>query len=167
MDIRIRESRPEDFQALWRLDQECFVRGISYSKKELGWYMKMKGAFTLVAEPAISTEPTAIEKQSGKTKAAPGVAGFIVAQDLGKGMGHVVTIDVQPQLRRTGVGLKLMQAAEQRLQGEGCHTIYLETAVDNDTAIRFYKRLSYFVLKVIPRYYLNRIDALLLAKRLG
>ncbi|HXZ79790.1 MAG TPA: N-acetyltransferase [Terriglobales bacterium] len=165
MDIRIRESRPEDFEALWRLDQECFVRGISYSKKELGWYMKMKGAFTLVAEPEIAKEKPSGEGQEGR-RAAAEVAGFIVAQDLGKGMGHVVTIDVQPQLRRTGVGLKLMQAAEQRLQGEGCHTIYLETAVDNDNAIRFYKRLSYFVLKVIPRYYLNRIDALLLAKRL-
>jgi [ribosomal protein S18]-alanine N-acetyltransferase len=167
VDIRIREARPEDFEALWGLDQECFVRGISYSRKELGWYMKMKGAFTLVAEPAIATEKPPAERPSSRTMAAPAVAGFIVAQDLGKGMGHVVTIDVQPQLRRAGVGLKLMEAAEQRLRGEGCHTIYLETAVDNDTAIRFYKRLSYFVLKVIPRYYLNRIDALLLAKRLG
>lgn len=143
------------------------MRGISYSRQELGWYMKMKGTFTLVAEPA--TPPhgkPSLRKQAAPPAGAP-VAGFIVAQDLGKGMGHVVTIDVHPRLRRSGVGLKLMQAAEQRLQQQGCHTIYLETAVDNDTAIRFYKRLSYFVLKVIPRYYLHKIDALLLAKRLS
>ena len=31
----IRDFEPEDFETLWRMDQECFPPGISYSKQEL------------------------------------------------------------------------------------------------------------------------------------
>jgi ribosomal protein S18 acetylase RimI-like enzyme len=59
-----------------------------------------------------------------------------------------------------------MEECEARLRTAECKAVYLETAVDNDTAVRFYKRLRYSVLKTIPRYYLDSIDALLMGKKL-
>ena len=47
-----------------------------------------------------------------------------------------------------------------------CSTVRLETAVDNISALSFYKRHGYHVIKVIPRYYSNGVDALLLEKDL-
>jgi len=38
--------------------------------------------------------------------------------------------------------------------------------VDNDLALNFYKKHGYTVLKVLPRYYLDSIDGLLMGKRL-
>ena len=60
----------------------------------------------------------------------------------------------------------MMQAAEQRLRSEGCHSIFLETAVDNETAISFYKRLGYTVLRTLPGYYMGDLDAFLMGKSL-
>ena len=154
MDVRIREATKQDFDTLWRIDQQCFEPGISYTRRELSWYMNLRGAFTIVGESRGANGKWAI-------------AGFAVGQHPRRGLGHVVTIDVLPDARRTGLGTRLMQELEDRLKQEGCETIFLETAVDNISAIRFYKRLGYSVVKTIPRYYLDKIDALMMAKELG
>ena len=44
--------------------------------------------------------------------------------------------------------------------------VSLEVAVDNAKAMKFYKKHGYSVLKVLPRYYLNSIDGLLMGKKL-
>ena len=155
VELRIREATPDDFGELWRIDQLCFEPGIAYSRRELAWYMKLRGAFTMVGESRSS--PRAKWK----------IVGFAVGQQPRRGLGHIVTIDVLPDARRTGLGSRLMEEIEKRLQAEGCETIFLETAVDNTAAIKFYKRLGYFIVKTIPRYYLDKIDALMMSKELG
>ena len=65
MPFVIRDLKPDDFETLWRLDQECFPPGISYSKQELKAYMRRRGAFTLVAADSDEGD----------------VAGFIVVHD--------------------------------------------------------------------------------------
>ncbi len=152
MPITLRDFRQGEFQRLWQLDQECFPRGIAYTQRELKHYMEAPGTFTIVAE-------------ANATK-APAIAGFLVGQRHKRGLGHVVTIDVNPNFRREGVGSLLMQAAEQRLQDEGCHSIFLETAVDNAAAISFYQRLGYTILRTLPRYYMGDLDAFLMGKSL-
>ncbi len=149
----IREFRRDDFEELWRIDQECFVHGISYTRAELAAYMRHRGAFTLVAE-----QPA----DGGK----PQIIGFVVAQAIRGRAGHIITIDVRPHAQRGGVGSKLMAETEARLRAAGCRTVDLETAVDNMAAITFYKRHGFSVLGVIPRYYLNSVDALVLGKQL-
>jgi ribosomal protein S18 acetylase RimI-like enzyme len=59
-----------------------------------------------------------------------------------------------------------LTAAEERLQSVSCRRIYLETAVDNLPAIAFYKRHKYSVVRTVPRYYSNGVDAFLLEKNL-
>jgi [ribosomal protein S18]-alanine N-acetyltransferase len=143
----IRDFRPEDFETLWRMDQECFPPGISYSREELKVYMRRRGSFTLVA----GAEDGAI-------------AGFLVA--YGGLTGHVITIDVSPAARRSGVGSMLLRAAEDRLREAGSRAVGLETAVDNVSALSFYKRHGYNVVRTWPRYYSNGVDALVLKKEL-
>jgi ribosomal-protein-alanine N-acetyltransferase len=145
----IRDFEPEDFESLWRMDQACFPAGIAYSKQELKAYIRQRGAFTLVA----------VESLGGKAQ------GFIVAH---RGpTGHIVTIDVDPAIRRSGVGSALLEAAEERLHAAGSHAVGLETAVDNVSALAFYKRQGYNVLRTWPRYYSNGVDALVLKKELN
>ena len=81
-------------------------------------------------------------------------------------MGHVITIDVLARWRRDGVGTELLASAEKRLKKDGCRTVLLETGVDNDSAIRFYKKHGYTILRTIPRYYMGQLDALLMGKKL-
>jgi ribosomal protein S18 acetylase RimI-like enzyme len=42
----------------------------------------------------------------------------------------------------------------------------LETAVDNTSALAFYKRHQYCVLKIVPHYYATGVDAFVLEKGL-
>ena len=145
----VREFQPDDFETLWHLDQECFPPGISYSRRELNSYIRHPGGFTLVA----------VDCDEKKT------TGFIVAH--AGPIGHIVTIDVSPGTRRSGVGSALLQAAEARLHSAGSRAVGLETAVDNLTALAFYKRHGYSVIRTWPRYYSNGVDALMLRKDLS
>jgi ribosomal protein S18 acetylase RimI-like enzyme len=144
----IREYRPDDFETLWKIDQVCFAQGISYTRRELASYIARKRGFTLVAE---------LDSR---------ILGFVVVDRHRHGQGHVITIDVLPEARRSGLGSRLMAAAEEHLRVLGCSVVFLETAVDNTAAIAFYKRHDYSIIQTIPRYYLDSIDALVLAKDL-
>lgn len=122
--------------------------------------MRRRGSFTLVVTEDKTGAAAAIPSAQGD------VAGFIVAETDGRASGHIVTIDVVRTARRSGVGSLLLQAAEDRLRVVGCLSIELETAVDNLSALSFYKRHAYSVIKTFPRYYSNGVDALVLRKGL-
>ena len=145
----IRDFRRSEFRQLWQIDQDCFEPGISYSQRELAWYMQRPGAFTLVAE------------QDGA------ICGFLVAAQMKGNTGHIITIDVVAPARRTGIGSELLRAAEDRLAREHCSAVQLEVAVNNAAAIRFYQRHGYSILRTIPRYYNGELDALLMDKPLA
>jgi [ribosomal protein S18]-alanine N-acetyltransferase len=154
--FRIRKFEKADFDTLWRIDQECFDPELAYSRPELAFYMRRPGSFTLVAEgsgPDDGTDPTQ-------------VLGFIVAETQRKN-GHIITIDVIAEARRTGVGSALLEASEEELLQAGAMAVMLETPVNNIAAIRFYKQKGYFVEKTVAGYYSNQMDALVMTKELA
>lgn len=174
MLVKIRDFQPADFDTLWRIDQTCFPPGISYSRRELNYYIRLRKAFTLVAiGPAPATTDSAPRKGGTNEPAvahegsvdSASIAGFIVAE-MDRGVGHVITIDVVAHVRRFGVGSLLLRSAEDRLRAAGCRSVDLETAVDNVSALSFYKRHGYSVVGTWPRYYSNGVDALVLQKQL-
>jgi ribosomal-protein-alanine N-acetyltransferase len=145
----LRDYRPQDFDELWRIDQACFEPGIAYTRFELMAYIRGRAAFTFVA-----VTPDQI-------------SGFVVAQRRANGSGHIITIDVRQDFRRTGLGSALLARAEAALAERGSRAVVLETAVSNAPALAFYKRHGYAVVKTIPRYYNHSIDALVMAKKLA
>ena len=172
----VRDFQLEDFDTLWRIDQECFPPGISYSRKELKFYQRRSGSFTLVAsDGSESTDGTddagcgraAVQGHVSGEVARASISGFIVAEVGRRGIGHIITIDVVAATRRHGVGSLLLRAAEDRLRSVGSFAVALETAVDNVSALRFYKRHGYDVIQTLPRYYSNGTDALVLQKELA
>src|SRR4051812_40623226 len=154
VQIQLRPYRAGDIEALWQLDQVCFEDGISYSREELQHYIQLKTAFTLVAEADLP----------GPTERETPTCGFIIAHRRRGGYGHILTIDVDPYFRKRGVGTLLLSGAHERLKGEGCHTVFLETAVNNLAALAFYKKHGYTVVRTIPRYYhATGMDAFLMS----
>ena len=162
----IRDYRAADFQTLWEIDQRCFPPGISYSQIELSSFLRSRNAIALVAE--LETEND--ERLATAIPAAgPGatIAGFVVAHSIRHKYGRLLTLDIVPEARRFGLGMRLMSACEQRLQATGCAAVYLETAVNNEPALRLYRKLGYEVLGVLPEYYASHsLDALEMRKRL-
>ncbi len=135
------------------IDHSCFVEGIAYPEEEMRYFLNRRSAITLVADDG--------EK----------VCGFVIADRFrshrgAHGMGRIITIDVAPEAQKTGVGTLLLTSVEKQLKEAECDYVSLEVAVDNDKAMRFYKKHGYSVLKVLPRYYLNSVDGLLMGKKL-
>ena len=156
MPFSIRNYREEDFKTLLAIDQACFPQGIAYSAFELKTYINRKASFTFVAESSEDRE---------KGSSITSIIGFIVGEQT-RGIGHIITIDVRAEARRHRVGSTLLQLAEKQLRLWKCGVVRLETAVDNISALSFYKPHGYHVIKTIPRYYSNGVDALLLEKDL-
>jgi ribosomal protein S18 acetylase RimI-like enzyme len=171
---RIRKFTKADFDALWRIDQACFDPQLAYSRPELAFYMRRPGSFTLVAQNDNADDndnPNANanhndDNNNDVNDADPaGILGFVVAESRRK-TGHIITIDVIAAARRTGVGSALLRAAEQQLMHAGAVAVALETPVNNEAAIRFYKQKGYFVEKTVAGYYSNHLDALVMTKAL-
>ncbi|MGA8541394.1 MAG: N-acetyltransferase [Terriglobales bacterium] len=148
MPFQIRQFEKADFDTVWRIDQACFDAQLAYSRPELAFYMRRPGSFTLVAQ------------------AESGILGFVVAETRRK-TSHIITIDVVAEARLAGVGSALLRAAEEQLLKAGAVAVALETPVNNEAAIRFYKRHGYFVEKTVAGYYSNHLDALVMTKELA
>jgi len=167
----IRDFQPSEFETLWRIDQTCFPSGISYSRAELRLYMRRRAAFTVVAaslNPAdvAGSASRVNEKHSVSPTPDSDIVGFLVGEAGSRARGHIITIDVIAAARRFGVGSLLLRAAEDRLIVAGCRVVELETAVDNASALAFYKRHGFSVTRTFSRYYSNGTDALVLEKNL-
>ena len=132
--------------------------------------MRRRGAFTLVAVDSLGQtdgpDSASRKKIHSPVPVEEVVGGFIVAEAGGRARGHVITIDVVVTARRSGVGSLLLRAAEDRLIVAGCRAVELETAVDNVSALSFYKRHGYGVSGMSANYYSNGVDALVLEKTL-
>lgn len=148
----MRGVQARDFPILYALDQACFEPGISWSKAELRYFLKYPGNIGLVAEDG-----------NGR------IAGFAIAgKQLRQGavLGRLITIDVDPGLRRAGIGHRLLTELEGRLGAIGASAVLLEVAVNNTVAQEFYLRHGFKGTGRIRGYYLGRIDALVMEKPL-
>jgi [ribosomal protein S18]-alanine N-acetyltransferase len=145
--MTIRQYEGRDFGALFKLDQTCFPPGISYSKWSLQYFLSLPAADSLVAE-------------EGKA-----IVGFILAEK-NPPLAHIITLDVASGKRRTGLGSLLLAEMEKRFRYHGVRSVLLETAVDNESGIAFWEHHGYRTEAVLKRYYLGKVDAYEMRKRL-
>lgn len=129
------------------------MEDIAYTQAEMQYFLSLPSAVSLVA----------VHDRK--------IVAFIIAdvfppRRASRSLGKIITIDVAPETRHRGLGTLLMTSAEAELKQAGCGYVSLEVAVDNDPALNFYKKHGYSVLKVLPRYYLDSIDGLLMGKKL-
>lgn len=140
MPPTLRSYEPHDFAALHKLDQACFPAGISYSKTTLRYFLTLASADCVVAE------------EGGR------IVGFILSEE-NPPLAHIITLDVDADHRRKGVGAVLLEKLESNLAARGVRSILLETAIGNEPAVAFWKSRGYRIEATLKGYYLGRIDA--------
>ncbi len=148
MDYSLCRYSPEDFAALYQIDQTCYPPGIAYSKRTLRWFLRLPGSECLVAQ--LGTQ----------------IVGFLLAEHQGS-QAHIITLDVLEPYRRRGIGSALLMAIERQLAESGVQQVELETATDNDAAVAFWQKHGYRSRGVLKRYYLGRINAFWMDKPLA
>ncbi len=122
---------------------------------ELMGFIARRNSVTLVAE----------FDDSGTTSAKR-IAGFAVARPS-RSIGHILTLDVLQETRRSGLGSRLLKECEDHLRHAGCREVQLETAVNNEAALGLYRKHGYATLRALPNYYPSHsLDALRLGKQL-
>ncbi len=144
--MQIRPFVASDFETLYRIDQECFPPGISYSRSELTRFINRRGAETWLA----------LENER--------IVGFVLVGREPQRVGHIVTIDVIEEKRRAGVGKALMKVVEEWAEKESLQLLCLETAQDNRPAQAFYSSMGYVKVEEIPGYYSNGAAAWVMVK---
>lgn len=98
------------------------------------------------------------------------VVGYVVADvvsELGRTIGHVKDLAVAPDWRGRGVGARLLERALAVLVTGGARHAKLEVRTDNHTARALYDRFGFQRNHVVPGYYEDGQDALVLVADLA
>lgn len=80
---------------------------------------------------------------------------------------RVYTIVTATAWKGRGVGVRLVQAAEQAALGRGCTAVYLEVRKDNAASIGLFSKCGYQVFGEYEDYYEDGMDAWRLEKSLS
>ena len=147
--FRLRKYRAADIERLCEIDAACFPAKVAFPPEEMRATLQQRGALAIVAG--------AREHE---------IAGFIVAAKVGPKKGHIVTVDVQPDFRRRGLGEQLMLAASKRLAEAGVASIRLETAVGNRAAQGLFHKLGFERIGKARAYYPDGSNAWVMEKQL-
>jgi ribosomal-protein-alanine N-acetyltransferase len=90
------------------------------------------------------------------------LVGYLICTMRWGGVGHVLSIAVDPEYRRRGVGRTLILRALERLRKEGATSVRLEARKSNLGARAFYSVLGFKEERELPHYYEDGETAVLM-----
>ena len=133
----IRPVHSADFDELLQIEAQAFPKS-QYDREEL-WilYLKYPQTFLVTLSDQIDS--------------------YIVFRPD----GHIISMAVTPERRRTGVGTCLVKEAIDHCRGK---SLRLEVRVSNVGAQKFYQSLGFFVKARIGRYYQDGEDAFVMER---
>jgi ribosomal-protein-alanine N-acetyltransferase len=134
MRPRIRPFRDEDLAAMARIERECFSGPEGLSRRQLSALAKRRDVTALVAE-------------------SDGILGGFALVHIRDSKARLLTIDVSPETRGTGIGSALLESAEALAVRSDCETISLEVRVTNLAAISLYRKAGYSEMRIVKAYY--------------
>ena len=150
MPFQIDAAAIEDLDSLQKIEKECFS----------------EEAFTRDHLTYLLTTPNAI---SLKAIADNKIVGFIIGliETSGKvRMGHIFTVDVAANHRRSGIGLKLLDELERVFLENGVRAVYLEVRADNKAALELYRKKGYSEIQPLENYYSKGAHGLRMKKEI-
>ncbi len=99
-------------------------------------------------------------------EAPEGPAGFIL-HSLAADEGEILTVAVLPEMRRRGIGRRLLSGAMAELGMRGARRVFLDVDAENRAAVALYERAGFARVGLRKGYYKqpdgSRRDALMLA----
>ncbi len=156
--VTIRQAERADLLAVFHIEQEAFSQPWPFSAFE-GFLDNP--SFLIAQTTRGSRRETATVGDDGR------VVGYVVADRVpnhGEAIGHVKDIAVASECRGEGLGRRLLGQALRTLADEGVTSVKLEVRRSNDVARALYRAFDFEHEGVVPRYYDNGEDALVLVR---
>jgi [ribosomal protein S18]-alanine N-acetyltransferase len=139
-EVRLRPLRNADFDRVLALERQLFGRG-AWTYGMLADELAGLGRWYIVAEPE--------RLDRAGDQPVVGYAGLWFDGDV----TQVMTIGVDPECQRHGVGRQLLTALIERSRKLKAEAVLLEVRVDNVPAIEMYRDFGFEILGVRKRYY--------------
>jgi len=139
MPVSIEDASIRHLDKLYEIEIECF-KDEAFTKQQIAKLLKGYNSVSLIA------------KEDGE------IIGFVIGLLYfeGKGLtGHILTLNVSPDYRRKGVGVKLLEAIEKIFRDRGVTKCCLEVREDNVAALNLYRKLGYKKAGRLEGYYKN------------
>ena len=133
------------------LDVVCFEKPFRFTRGAMRRLAETKKARVVVAE------------------VGDVLAGFVIVhmEEAEEGRtGYIVTLDVQPALRRSGIAGILIVEVERLARVESCAALVLHVFAGNEAAIRFYGHAGFMRAHRVEEFYGPGIDAWMYHKRM-
>ncbi len=148
--VKLRQTGPEEATALSALHGRCFDTG--WSAAFIKKFIARDKSFGLIA-----TDPEGRE------------VGFALVRQTDD-EAELLSIGVIAQMRKSGIGARLLAGVTDRVRSAGARNLFLEVTEDNQAARTFYARAGFVQTGRRRDYYEageNRADALTLTRTLG
>ncbi|RLF11348.1 MAG: ribosomal-protein-alanine N-acetyltransferase [Thermoprotei archaeon] len=142
--LQIRVIREEDLKHIYLIEERCFGKE-AYPRPLLFWLYHLHRDEFFVAEV------------KGK------VVGYAVGAVM-KGRGHIISIAVDPEHQRKGIGTRLLTALMEQLEKRKVKGFRLEVKVDNEAARRFYEKHGFKQVGFVEGYYRDGTGAVIYEK---
>ena len=143
-NLEIRTFRAEDLDQVVAIEKAAFPD--PYSRMLFRWFGVTTGNGFIVAY-------------------REHVLGYLISEIRG-GQGHIVSMAVNPEYRRKGIGEALLREAIARMESK-VREVYLEVRATNDAAIRLYEKRSFKITgEVLKGYYPDRENAVVMSRAL-
>jgi ribosomal-protein-alanine N-acetyltransferase len=135
-DILVRLARAEDAQDIALMSRDLIETG-------LGWTWTRQR----VTRSIVNRDTLSIVMCRGTR-----VVGFAI-MFFGDEHAHLNLLAVQPEFQRLGLGTRMIRWLEESAQAAGIRAIHLEVRARNQNARRFYRRLGFLQMALLPKYY--------------
>lgn len=149
--VRYRLYAPEDFDALYAIEEACFPPPLRFGRRYMRQLVNSPETAAWIAEDAGIMAGFAIVEWSQRSNATA---------------AYVQTIEVAPAQRGQGVASELLRRVEDSALAAGAQLIWLHVDAENAAAIRLYETRGYACQGREERYYPDNHPALVYAKTL-
>jgi len=150
--VLYRLYKPEDFAALYAIEEVCFQPPHRFSRGYMKQLIQQADAATWIAE------------DEGRTVGFGIVEWGVEAAGL---VAYVQTLEVLPGARGKGAGGELLRLMEGSAREVGAVAVRLHVDAENAAAIRVYERGGYQLRGLEEHYYGRGRAGLVYAKTLG
>jgi ribosomal-protein-alanine N-acetyltransferase len=153
MEVTLRPMQISDIETVHALDV------LSFSTP----WPERSFRYELTENPNSRQWVAEIRDEQGKLRLAGMIVVWLIVDEA-----HIGTIAVHPDLRRQGIGRRLLEQAIQHARETGMLTMFLEVRRTNLAAQELYKQYGFTVAGIRLRYYHDTgEDALLMEKNLS